>query len=181
MGRYKTIDENGIYFTTHTIIEWLPVFVEQRYFQIIVDSLKYCQQDKGLHVFGYVIMLNHFHLIAQTDIGFRFQDVMRDMKKYTSKAISNELEKDNQKLLLYVFKKTAESETGDRKYKIWQDEYHPQILYTEKVCRQKLLYMHYNPGRKGFVASPEDWQYSSARNYILDDHSMMNIEKLEMF
>ncbi len=180
MGRYKIIDDNGIYFTTHTIVEWLPVFMEIKYFQIIIDSLKYCQKNKGLHVFGYVIMLNHFHLIAQSYIGVRFQDVMRDMKKFTSKAISKELEKDNRKLLLYVFKKAAENEKGKRKYKIWQEDYHPQILYTNKVCRQKLAYMHNNPLRKGFVSKPEDWLYSSARNYILDNNSIINIEKLEM-
>ena len=180
MGRYKIIDENGIYFTTHTIVEWLPVFTEIKYFQIIIESLKYCQTNKGLRIFGYVIMLNHFYLIAQTEIGVKFQDVMRDMKKYTSKAISNELEKDNRKLFLYVFKKAAEKEKGKRKYKIWQDDYQPKILYTDKVCRQKLAYLHRNPERKGFVTKPEDWLYSSARNYFLDDNSIIEIDKLEM-
>jgi len=47
-------------------------------------------------------------LIAQTDIGIRFEDVMRDMKKYLSKVIANELEKDKRKLFLYVFKQAAE-------------------------------------------------------------------------
>ena len=180
MGRYKIIDEDGIYFTTHTIVEWLPVFTEIEYFQIIIESLKYCQENKGLHVCGYVIMLNHFHLIAQTAPGVRFQDVMRDMKRHTSKAISKMLEKDNRILFLYVFKKAAEAENGKRTYKIWQDDYHPKILYTDNVCRQKLAYMHHNPTRKGFVSKPEDWLYSSARNYLLENNSIIEVEKLEM-
>ena len=77
----------------------------KKYFEIIIESLKYCQKNKGLYVFGYVIMLNHFHLIAQTETGIRFQDVMRDMKKYTSKAISNELEKDNANCFSMFLKK----------------------------------------------------------------------------
>ena len=71
MGRYKIVDDNGIYFTTYTIVEWLPVFRERKYFEIIVDGLKYCQEHKGLHVFGYVIMLTHFHLMAQTGKGIK--------------------------------------------------------------------------------------------------------------
>ncbi|MFQ6114904.1 MAG: hypothetical protein ACE5NG_12620 [bacterium] len=78
-----------------------------------------------------------------------------------------------QKLFLHVFKKAAEREKGKRDYKVWQDEYHPQIIYTDQVCRQKLEYMHNNPVVKGFVDTPEYWLYSSARNYILGDDSVL--------
>lgn len=180
MARYKIIDDDGIYFTTHTVVEWLPIFREKKYFEIIVQSLKYCQDNKGLCIFGYVVMLTHFHLMAQTKEGVTFQDVMRDMKKFTSKQISNQLEKDGQGLSLYVFKKAAEQEKGKRKYKVWQDEYHPQIIYTNNVCRQKLQYMHDNPVHKWFVRMPECWRYSSARNYILGDDSVLSIERIEI-
>ncbi|MCK5740175.1 hypothetical protein KAH55_13385 [bacterium] len=51
---------------------------------------------------------------------------------------------------------------------------------TDNVCHQKLAYMHQNPVRKGFVSKPEDWLYSSARNYFFDDNSIIEVEKLEM-
>ena len=180
MARYRILAEDGIYFTTHTLVEWLPVFKEDRYFQIIIQSLKHCQAQKGLRIFGYVIMPTHFHLLGQTKEGVRFQDVMRDMKKFTSKQISKALSADNQRLFLYVFQKAAEREKGERNYKIWQDEYHPQIIYSERVCRQKLQYMHNNPVEKGFVDQPEFWRYSSARNYILGDHSVLKVELLHL-
>lgn len=180
MARYKIIDDNGIYLTTHTIVEWMPVFRERNYFDIIVESLKYCQKHKSLDVFGYVIMLTHFHLMAQTDEGIEFQAVMRDMKKFTSKEISRQLENNGQKLFLHVFKKAAEREKGKRNYKIWQNEYHPQIIYTDKVGRQKLEYMHHNPVRKGFVQKPEYWLYSSAKNYMLGNDSVLTVDLLEM-
>ena len=44
---------------------------------------------------------------------------------------------------------------------------------------QKLQYMHDNPVRKGFVESPEDWKYSSARNWINDDNNIIEISKLD--
>ena len=180
MGRYKIVDDNGIYFTTHTIVDWLPVFKERKYFEIVTSSLNHCQEKKGLAIFGYVIMLTHFHLVAQTEDGVKFHEVMRDMKRFTSKEISRQLESDGQKLFLHVFKKSAEREKGKRLYKIWQDEYHPQIIYSDKVCYQKIDYMHNNPLRKGFVEKPEDWLFSSARNYANDDHSILKVELLQM-
>ncbi len=89
MGRYRIVADNGIYFTTHTIVEWLPVFRERKYFESITASLRHCQDKKGLTVFGYVIM-------------------------------------------------------------------------------------------KGFVEKPEDWLFSSARNYADDDHSILQVELLQM-
>ena len=180
MSRYRVIEENGIYFTTHTIVEWIPVFMNKKYFQIIIESLKYCQKKKGLYIFGYVIMPNHFHLIAQTKDNTKFQDVMRDMKIFTSKAIIKELEDDGQKLLLHVIKKAAKNENRKHNHTIWQDKYHPQVIYTDTVWQQKLEYVHNNPVRKGFVQKPECWLYSSARNYIIENDSILKIERLEM-
>ena len=63
---------------------------------------------------------------------------------------------------------------------MWQDEYHPKIIYTDTVCRQKMQYMHDNPARKGLVEKSECWLYSSARNYILNADSLLSIERLKM-
>lgn len=38
MARYKIVEDGGIYFTTHTIVEWMPVFKEKKYFEIIIYS-----------------------------------------------------------------------------------------------------------------------------------------------
>jgi hypothetical protein len=49
--------------------------------------------------------------------------------------------------------------------------------YEEKLF-QKIEYVHHNPVRKGFVEAPEHWVYSSARNYITNDASIIEIQKL---
>ena len=42
MGRYKIYPEQtSYYYSTCTIIAWLPIFQEEKYFQSIIDSLKY--------------------------------------------------------------------------------------------------------------------------------------------
>ena len=56
----------------------------------------------------------------------------------------------------------------------------PQIIYSGKVCRQKLEYMHNNPIEKGLVDKPEYRLYSSARNYIVGDDSVLSVDLIEM-
>jgi len=53
----------------------------------------------------------------------------------------------------------------DRDYQFWQQGSHPQMIQSDAMMRQKIEYMHYNPVRRGYVDLPEQWRYSSARNY----------------
>jgi hypothetical protein len=49
-------------------------------------------------------------------------------------------------------------------YKFWQHHNQPIELWSEKVIKQKIDYIHKNPVVAGFVTDPTDWKYSSARN-----------------
>ena len=62
-SRYQIINNSGVYFITSTVIEWIPVFTKREYFDIIVRSLSYCRQNKGLKLFAYVVMDNLFILL----------------------------------------------------------------------------------------------------------------------
>jgi len=47
------------------------------------------------------------------------------------------------------------------------------------MLNQKLEYMHNNPVRRGYVAEPWHWQYSSARNYA-GLPGILEVEMLEV-
>lgn len=83
-SRYKVIEEKCIYFITSTIAEWIPVFTSEPYFKIIIESLRFCQKNKALKIFVYVIMDNHFHLIVS---GEKLSDIISSLKKHTAKKI----------------------------------------------------------------------------------------------
>ena len=83
--RYKIAEQNGVYYITLTVVNWIDVFTRKDYKYIIVDSLKYCQDNKGLVLYGWVLMSNHLHIIAKADDEFRMSDILRDFKKHTSK------------------------------------------------------------------------------------------------
>lgn len=38
-----------LYFVTDTVVDWVDIFTRPKYKHIVLESLKYCQQEKGLH------------------------------------------------------------------------------------------------------------------------------------
>ena len=178
MNRYRVYKEAyNVYFSTSTIVEWLPVFTTDIYFNIIIDSLEYCQTNKGLNLIAYVIMPEHIHLVTSNLEEVNLSDIMRDFKRFTSQEISRQLEKDNKNLLLAVLERFAHKGKGNTEYKVWQDDFHPEVIYSETFLQQKIDYIHYNPVRRGLISKPEDWPYSSARNYLSNDETIITVDK----
>ena len=142
---------SAFYFITPTIWNWYYIFDRHNRWQVIADSIKFCQKNKGLEVFAYVFMLNHLHLIVRSpDIaGF-----LRDFKKFTSKKLIENISETEPKIL-----KLFEGENG---YRIWKEDNQPKIIESEKFFMQKVNYIHANPVVKGYVERPEYWKWSSA-------------------
>lgn len=177
MKRYRVYKEtHNVYFSTSTIVEWLSVFTSDIYFNIIIDSLKHCQANKGLNLIAYVIMPEHIHLVTSNLERVNLSDIMRDFKRFTSNQITRQLEKDNKGSLLDILQKSAVKGKGNTEYKVWQDDFHPEAIYSETFLKQKTDYIHYNPVKRGLASKPEDWPYSSARNYISNDETIIKVD-----
>ncbi len=161
----KASDPEFPYFVTFSIIEWIPLFSISNYADIIVNSMQYCIDNKSLELFAYCIMPTHLHLIIRA-VDKGPGPVMRDFKKFTSSEIIRALNNDNENLhMIEVFKKAASKIRRNKFLKVWQDGYHPIMLFSNKFFFQKLNYIHMNPVEAGIVDLPEDYYYSSARNY----------------
>ena len=165
---YKVYDQNGLNFITFATVNWLDVFTYKKYRDVITDSLKYCREHKGLQLYGYVIMSNHVHLIAKAREGFELSNILRDFKRYTSSKIARMIEEETasrKEWLLSVMRMAGLENGKDVIYQLWRNDNHPIELYSPDVIKQKLEYMHNNPVEMGIVEKPEDYLYSSARNY----------------
>ncbi len=141
-SRYKITQQDGIYFITSTIVEWLPVFTGQPYFDILIQSFSFCQQHKGLKLYGYVILDNHFHALVS---GATLNRTIADMKKFTARQIIAQLQTEQKTWLLnqLAYYKKRYKTTSD--HLVWQEGYHPVLLLSEKMLRQKLDYIHSVP------------------------------------
>lgn len=178
--KYRIYEQDKAYFITMTVVGWVDVFTRLGQRRAIIDSLKYCQQNKGLIVYAYCIMPNHIHAIVQADDGFNLSDILRDFKKFTSKKIieliSSEPES-RREWMLREFEKACERLKRDQQYKVWQDGNHAEVLFSNKFLRQKLDYIHNNPVKDMIVDEPCHYWFSSARNYAGLDY-LMEVELL---
>jgi REP element-mobilizing transposase RayT len=135
---------------------------------LLVDSLKHCQKEKGLNIFSWCLMPSHLHLIANTSVKFELSDVVRDFKKYTSKAIIKQIKNEpesRREWLLERFWLAGKDNNKIKDYKFWQDGNHAIEVYSENVTWQKINYIHQNPVVEKIVYREEDYLFSSARSY----------------
>ena len=166
--RINSANENETHFLTITVIEWMDIFTKLEYFQTIIDSLKFCRENKGLLLYEYVIMTNHSHLIVRAKEHYNLSQIISDFKKHTTRQILKILESDNRKYILTLIKNSYSKKLGYNN-QIWKRENHAEPIAGERFFFQKVNYIHNNPVKKGFVAKAEDWLYSSARNRLLND------------
>jgi putative transposase len=108
--------------------------------------------------------------------------IVRDLKKYTAntilKAIINNDRESKREWMLWMFERMGKRNASNDKYQFWQNGYHPVELNNITMVEQRLNYVHDNPVRAGFVLSPEDFTYSSARNYSNKRDCVMEVEYL---
>ncbi len=58
-SKYKATEPELAYFVTMTTVGWIDIFTRLDQKQIIINSLKHCQQHKGLEIYAYCLMSNH--------------------------------------------------------------------------------------------------------------------------
>ena len=163
---------------TMTVVDWIDLFTRVNHKQLLVESLRYCQEKKGLNIFGWCLMPSHLHIIANTNEPFQLDDVVRDFKKYTSKALIDQVAnqpESRREWLLERFKFAAKIHSKNKDYKVWRDKNHAIEIYSEKVTWQKLNYIHKNPVVDKIVCNEQDYLFSSARNY----YGLSNVLKVD--
>lgn len=139
------------------------------YRDIFLDSLRYCQKNKGLEVCAYVIMSSHVHMIIGRNSDPSLEGIIRDIKKYTAAtiidAINHNPSESRRELLMWLFERAGQRYQHNKKYQFWMQHNHPIELNTNEMIQQRLYYIHNNPVEAGIVLSPEDYLYSRALNY----------------
>ena len=175
---YKFHNPEGLYFVSFAVIEWLDVFTRSQYKDILLESLSFCQKNKGMEIIAWCIMTNHMHLIFRSIKEQRPELLLADFKRFKSKATVQAIIDNPQEIrkdyFLEQFKKAAMKSSNVNNYQFWQHDNKPIELWSNRVIQEKIDYIHQNPVEEGLVFSPEDYAYSSATDYagkkgLLDD------------
>ena len=177
---YKFHNPEGTYFISFAVVEWIvPIVIgitRNKYKNILIDSLHYCQKEKGMEIFAWCIMTNHIHLIFRSVKGQKPQLLIGDFKRFTSKSIVQAIidnpKESRKEWLIAQFLKTGTKSSNVKKYQFWRHDNKPIELWSNKVIAEKINYLpiwqvgiHNNPVEEGLVYKPEDYVYSSARDY----------------
>jgi putative transposase len=166
--KYKFKDQEKLYFVSFAVVYWIDLFIRNEYKDILLDSWRYCQANKGLELYAWCIMTSHVHMIIGSN-GDKLEDIMRDMKRHTSEALKNTIQnhpaESRREWMLWMMERAGKKNSNNSNFQLWQQDNHPIELTTPAITHQKLDYLHYNPVEAGFVESPEEYLYSSAIDY----------------
>lgn len=157
---------SGPYFCTATCIKWLPLFGFPEIAQIVIDSLQFLIREQRIELHGFVIMVNHLHLIATGD------DLSREIglfKSYTARRIVDWLTSHHYSGILRDIRFYKKRHKKDQEYQVWEEGSYPKLITNVTMLRQKLNYLHNNPVKKNYVDDPAHWLYSSYRAYSGDE------------
>ncbi len=182
---YHVTDQYGIYYLTFTIIGWADIFTRPQCREMIIDSLIHCKTSKGLVLYAYVIMSNHIHLIARTKETYEGISVfIRDFKKFTARQLinwilSSKIES-RREWMFSLFNSYGQKNANNEIFQIWKRDNRPMQILTPKFAKQKLDYIHMNPVKAGIVDKPEEYLYSSARNYSNRKDFVIDVELLDL-
>ncbi|MGW8319895.1 MAG: REP-associated tyrosine transposase [Candidatus Promineifilaceae bacterium] len=168
--------EGHIYYLTTVVQGRLPIFTGPSFIIPLLDSLNYYRYRYRFFLIGYVIMPDHLHLLIWPHGQSSISVIMRDFKKFTAVRLIRQATVEQRQDLLAAFEQAGEK-SGRSIHKVWQDSFWDKIIYSEKFLRQKLNYLHRNPCRAELVVDPADYPYSSYRNYMEDDSTLINVDK----
>ena len=178
--KYKFKDQSKAYFVSFAVVNWIDLFVRNEYRDCLIESLKHCQKEKGLVLYGWVIMPSHVHLIIGSEKD-PMQNILRDFKSYTSRKlkelIENNPKESRREWLLWMFKRAGIKNSNNNEWQLWQQDNHPIELFENSMVDQKLEYLHNNPVESGFVSDANDYIWSSARTYS-GENGILEIVKI---
>ncbi len=160
----------------NNVIKFTPIFKDTRFCDILISNIKHYQRKYKFVVLGFVIMPSHFHWIVQVNPEYgTISEIMRDIKKFTTWQIFDLMEKEEiYRQEINIFCEVA-VEIKDQARKLWMKRFDDEVIRDQEMFWTKLSYIHNTPLKSGLALRVEDYKYSSARNYIYDDHSILEV------
>ncbi len=113
-------------------------------------SLERCRVVYDFVVMAYVVMPEHVHLLVTEPTRGTLARAMQALKVSVSRL--------------------------SRERPFWQARYYDFNVLTDCKRIEKLGYIHRNPVRRGLVANPEEWAWSSYRYYQTGEMGRVTLE-----
>ena len=142
-----------IHFLTFSCYHRQPKFTNATARDTFVSALERVRENYGLCIYGYVVMPEHVHLLVSEPERSTLAQAIKSLKQGVARRLAL---------------RAADS--------FWQARYYDFNVWSEKKFVEKLRYIHRNPVKRGLVARPEDWPWSSFRHYAMGESGVVEIE-----
>ena len=127
--------------------------------EAFLATLAEATQEKEWHLWAYVVMPDHVHLLLTPQDDQTIAEVLKRIKMPSSFAIWTLLEKADPAMCERL---RVINDRGRPERRIWQrGGGYDRSIYGDDVKTLAINYIHNNPGKKGLVERAEDWPYSS--------------------
>ena len=160
-----------IYFWTCTIHKWYNLLEADLIKETVLESLRTLSDKKLITVYAFVIMPNHIHLIWQLNKKNGKESAKGSFLKFTAHELKQYLIRNGG---LEKYKVNA----SNKLYEFWQRDSLAIEIWSRKVAKQKLDYIHTNPVSGKWALAEDDisYYYSSARFYEfgIDEFGFLN-------
>ena len=148
--RIRYQQTGGFHFLTWSCYRCRPFLSTVGAMELFEDALERVRLRYHFAVAGYVVMPEHVHLL-----------INEPRRVLLSKAIQ-------------AVKLSVSMRSPERPF--WQAHYYDFNISSHGKFVEKLRYIHRNPVRRGLVAKPEDWKWSSFRHYQTGARGTVEIE-----
>jgi len=130
-----------------------------------LHALADARQACPFHLFAYVIMPEHVHVVLQAFPGVAMRTILWRLKRPVTSAA---LDWVAQRRPDFLARMADLQPSGKVAHRFWQrGGGYDRNLRTPSDVHEKIGYVHDNPVRRGLVKCAEDWPYSSAADWIL--------------
>jgi len=165
--RRKTVhhfDEAGhAHFLTFSCYRRLPLLSKDRSRGWLIEALQAARNKHRFDLWGWTIMPEHVHLLLwPRHAGYRTSAILADIKRPVGQRAIAWLEANHPEFLARLTV-VHHSRTYRR---FWQaGPGQDRNVYDPATAHEILRYIHENPVRRGLVARPEEWPWSSAADW----------------
>jgi putative transposase len=150
----KRFQQSGqLHFLTFSCYRRRANFASAQCRAVFEVSLEKVRQQYGFCVYGYVVMPEHVHLLVSEPERGELARALQSLKQSVARTLA----------LRAVDP-------------FWQARYYDFNVWSEHKFLEKLRYIHRNPVRRGLVARPQDWKWSSFRHYVCGEPGKVEIE-----
>ena len=166
-----------LHFLTFSCYQRQPLFPTPAPRDLFLESLERVRRRYRFVVVGYVVMPEHVHLLVS--------EPQRDSLSTAMQALKLSFVRRLDGSVVPRSRNTSEtwgipcSEKHESQH-FWQARYYDFNVWTEKKRIEKLRYIHRNPVKRGLVASPEQWPWSSFRWYLYGENGPVKINDTEI-